>query len=131
MPKDIENKEDLVTLVNRFYTDIRQDELLGPIFNSIIGDDWSKHLPIMYTFWNSVLFGAESYKGQAIGKHIEIDRKIRLEPAHFERWIALWNKKVDELFEGKNAELIKVKAATILQLIQFKVEYSRSGKLLI
>ena len=126
--QDIASKDDLVVLVNTFYDRVKRDEVIGYIFNAIIGDDWSAHLPIMYTFWNTVLFGAEGYKGQAIGKHIEIDRKIPLQEAHFERWISLWKDTVDSLFAGAKAEQIKAKAATMLQLIQFKVEAARSGK---
>ena len=125
---DIASREDLVILVNTFYDRVKVDEVIGHIFNSIIGNDWSVHLPIMYTFWNTVLFGAEGYKGQAIGKHIEIDQKIPLQPQHFDRWIELWNDTVDALFEGPNATRIKEKALTMLQLIQFKVTASRTGK---
>lgn len=131
MMPDIETKDDLEVLVNTFYDRVRRDELLGPIFNSIIGDDWSAHLPVMYSFWNTVLFGAGDYKGQAIGKHIAIDRKIPLQPQHFESWISYWRNTVDQLFIGSNAERIKEKALTMLQLIQFKVEASRSGKSLL
>jgi hemoglobin len=130
MLKDIESKDDLVMLVNTFYGRVKADELIGHIFNAIIGDDWSKHLPIMYTFWNTVLFGEEGYKGQAIAKHIEIDRKIPLQPEHFDRWISIWKATVDVLFSGANAEQIKAKALTMLQLIQFKVSAARSGKAL-
>jgi hemoglobin len=84
----------------------------------------------MYTFWNTVLFGEEGYKGQAIAKHIEIDRKIPLQPEHFDRWISIWKATVDVLFSGANAEQIKAKALTMLQLIQFKVSAARSGKAL-
>jgi hemoglobin len=125
---DIASKDDLVTLVNTFYDRVKRDEVIGYIFNTIIGDDWSVHLPIMYSFWNTVLFGAEGYKGQAIGKHIEIDRKIPLTEAHFERWISLWSDTVNALFAGAKAEQIKAKAATMLHLIQFKVAAARSGK---
>jgi hemoglobin len=126
--KDILSKDDLILLVNTFYDRVRRDDVIGHIFNTIIGDDWSVHLPIMYTFWNTVLFGAEGYKGQAVGKHVEIDRKIQLHPEHYERWITLWRDTVDQLFKGPNAETIKNKAQTMLQLIQFKVDASRSGK---
>src|SRR5690349_1200784 len=122
------SKDDLVVLVNTFYDRVRADEVIGHIFNSIIGDDWSHHLPVMYSFWNTVLFGAEGYKGQAVGKHIEIDKKIQLHPEHYERWITLWRDTVDKLFGGANAEAIKAKAQTMLQLIQFKVTASRTGK---
>lgn len=130
MLKDIEGKDDLVLLVDAFYTEVRADEILGPIFNTIIADNWSKHLSIMYGFWNSVLFGVAGYKGQAVGKHIEIDRKISLEARHFERWIGLWNTIVDAHFVGKNAEAIKSKALLTLKLIRFKVDAARGGKLL-
>lgn len=126
---DIEGKDDLIILVDAFYGKVQQDALLGSIFNSII-EDWDKHLQIMYGFWNSVLFGAEGYKGQAVAKHVAIDQSIRLEQQHYDRWIALWNEIVDTLFTGANTELIKTKAKAMLQLIQFKVEYARSGKFL-
>ena len=128
MLQDIESKDDLVRLVNTFYERVKRDELIGPIFQTIIGDDWSAHLPIMYSFWNTVLFGAEGYKGQAVAKHIEIDRNIPLEPAHFERWIALWKDTVDGMFAGASAAQIKQKAATMLELIKFKVATARTGK---
>ncbi|MBS1615785.1 MAG: group III truncated hemoglobin [Bacteroidetes bacterium] len=127
---DIRQREDLVLLVNTFYGRVRRDESLGPIFNSIIGDQWERHLNIMYGFWDSVLFGAEGYRGQAVGKHVQIDKKFRLESEHYERWISLWRIAVQELFEGPNATLIQERAQAMLQLIQFKVEYARSGKTL-
>lgn len=126
--RDIVSKDDLIILVNTFYERVRRDEVIGHIFNTIIGDDWSVHLPVMYSFWNTVLFGEEGYKGQAVSKHIEIDRGLPLQPEHFERWIALWNQSVDALFTGILADSIKAKAATMLQLIQFKVTAARSGK---
>ncbi len=126
---DIRQREDLVVLlVNTFYARVRQDEILGPIFNSIIGDNWGRHLNIMYDFWDSVLFGSASYRGQAVGKHVQIDKQFRLAPEHYERWIHLWGKAVLDLFEGPNATLIQERAQTMLQLIQFKVAYARSGK---
>jgi hemoglobin len=126
--KDIQDKDDLVVLVNTFYDRVKHDELLGPIFNTIIGEDWSRHLPVMYSFWNTVLFGAADYKGQAIGPHIAVDRKMHLGPEHFEQWIGYWRNTVDQLYEGANATLIKDKAFMMLQLIHFKVEAARSGK---
>ena len=43
--KSIESREDVQLLVNTFYSKIRKDELLGPIFNSHISEDeWPQHL---------------------------------------------------------------------------------------
>lgn len=126
---DLEAGAPVQVLVNTFYDAARRDPVLGPVFNSIIGDDWSRHLPVMYSFWDSVVFGLGGYKGQAVAKHIDIDRKMPLDAAHFEHWIALWNKTVDSLYAGPNAALAKSKANMMLQLIQFKVGYAReTGK---
>ena len=128
---DLEPGEPVVQLVNAFYDQAKRDAILGPVFNTIIGDDWSGHLPVMYTFWESVVFGLGGYKGQAVAKHVEIDKKMPLDDAHFQHWIALWNTTVDALFAGPNADLAKSKANLMLQLIKFKVDYARSGKSLL
>ena len=123
---DLEPGAAVERLVNTFYDAAKQDPVLGPVFGAIIGDDWSAHLPVMYTFWDSVVFGLGGYKGQAVAKHIDIDRKMPLNEAHFGRWIGLWNATVDSLHAGPNAELAKSKANMMLQLIKFKVDYARS-----
>ena len=128
---DLEAGEPVQDLVNAFYEQAKRDAVLGPVFNTIIGEDWSAHLPVMYTFWDSVVFGLGGYKGQAVAKHIEIDKKMRLDDAHFEHWISLWNATVDRMYAGPNADLAKSKANLMLQLIKFKVEWGRSGKSLV
>ena len=46
----MENKHDIITpddvtlMVDTFYRAIREDDLLGPIFNNIIQDRWPEHL---------------------------------------------------------------------------------------
>ncbi len=47
-------------LVDSFYDRIRADEVLGPIFERRIGDDWDPHLARMKAFWGSVAL----YTGQ-------------------------------------------------------------------
>jgi hemoglobin len=125
---DIETKEDIKTLVDTFYGRVRQDNRLGPIFNTIIGDHWEQHLPKMYSFWGMSLMGEGGYTGNAVQKHVAIDQQMPLQDAHFERWIGLWQQTVDELFEGKRAEDAKKKAELMLQLIRIKVDAGRTGK---
>jgi hemoglobin len=122
---DLEAGAPVQALVDAFYGQAKLDPVLGPVFNAFIGDDWSAHLPVMYTFWDSVVFGLGGYKGQAVAKHVEIDRRERLDDAHFEHWIRLWEETVDRMYTGQNAELAKSKANMMLQLIRFKVGYAR------
>ena len=40
---DIKNLEDIKLLVDSFYTKVQKDNLIGPIFNEKIGDQWPAH----------------------------------------------------------------------------------------
>jgi hemoglobin len=125
---DIETPEDIRKLVDTFYTRVRADELIGPIFNGIIGDDWETHLPKMYSFWGMSLLGEGGYRGNAVQKHVAIDKQQPLETPHFSRWISLWEETVESLFQGKIAEDAKKKAGLMMQLIRIKVDAGRTGK---
>lgn len=49
--KTIDNREDISKLVHTFYAKIRNNELLGPIFNSHISEEqWSEHLKKLTIF---------------------------------------------------------------------------------
>jgi len=72
--------------VDRFYGKIRQDELLGPIFNERIVD-WDTHLGRMKQFWRSVLHASGEFAGNPMVKHIVIPG---LEERHFAHWLSLF-----------------------------------------
>ena len=121
MLKDLENITDIEVLVQAFYTKVQKDDTIGYIFNDVANVNWDKHFPIMYSFWNSVLFGAASYKGNPMLKHIMLSREEPLQTEHFARWIQLWTSTVDENFEGPKAEEAKSKATSIKDLMMYKV----------
>ena len=120
--KDIATAEDVRSLVDAFYTTVRQDALLGPIFNGIIGDDWSHHTPRIYAFWEAILLGTAGYTGNAVLKHIELSRKFTLSQTHFDHWLAVWADTVDALFQGEKATEAKQKARTMAGLMMFKID---------
>jgi len=117
MKKDIENEEDIKLLVDTFYDHVNQNELLGPVFNDFAKIDWEHHLPLMYNFWSTVLFGSMAYKGQPFPKHM----RLPINREHFGQWIELFTSTVDELFEGMRAEEIKQKATSIAQVFQMRL----------
>jgi hemoglobin len=114
--KDIENKADIELLVNTFYRQVRQDDLLAPIFENTI-PNWEAHLPTMYDFWDSMLFGSGTYKGNPFAKHIPLP----INESHFERWIGIFIQTVDNQFIGEKAEEIKTRAASIAKVFAFKL----------
>ena len=69
MKKDISDIEDIKLMVNAFYDQIRENEVLGPIFNGIIQDRWPQHLEKMYTFWQTILLEEHTYFGSPFPPH--------------------------------------------------------------
>ncbi|SFU73816.1 hemoglobin [Pontibacter akesuensis] len=117
MRRDIATEDDIKLLVDTFYDHVNQDEILSPVFNGFANVNWPQHLPVMYKFWSTVLFGSMAYKGQPFPKHMRlpVDRK------HFARWESLFTQTVNELFEGPKAAEAKQKAASIARIFQMKL----------
>ena len=128
MKKDISGRQDIENLVNAFYDKVRTDDTIGYLFDKIIGDDWSHHLPVMYQFWETVLLAVPGYAGNPVRKHIEVDKQVQLNEEHYARWLALWSETLDNLFKGPVAEEAKKKATLMMQLISTKVDWARQGK---
>ena len=118
---DIQNKDDIPILVDAFYKKVKNDKLIGPIFSDVAKVDWPHHLPIMYNFWEMVLFGSGPYKGDPMTKHIQLSKKTSLAKEHFSQWLKLFGETVDDLFVGEKAEEAKVRAPRMAELMQFKI----------
>jgi len=121
MKKDILNRKDIETLVNKFYDKVKKDEVISHYFTKVVKVDWDKHLPVMYRFWENILFYTGSYSGSPMQKHIAIHAKEPFSIKAFTQWSLLFNETVDELFEGENAELIKQRAQNISTIMQLKI----------
>lgn len=121
MKKEIANTTDVRWLVDRFYDKIKEDKLVGFIFNDVMKVNWQKHLPVMYAFWENTLFYTGGYDGNAMKKHLGINRVTPLQKKHFNRWLQLFTETVDEYFEGEKAALAKQRANSIATIIQVKI----------
>ncbi len=121
MKKDIVTGKDIELLVDTFYDKIRKDELIGFIFTDIAKVNWEKHLPIMYSFFENMLFYTGSYTGNPMELHKHINRLFPLTDEHFKRWNLLFSTSVDELFAGERAELAKQRAKSISAVMQIKI----------
>jgi len=121
---DIKNREDISLLVETFYIKIRKDEVLGPIFNTII-KDWESHLILLTDFWETQLLLIRTYRGNPIAAHQEVDDKMNhsITSEHFGLWLNLWFETLDDLFEGETAWIAKNRAqkmSTMLFMEMFK-----------
>jgi hemoglobin len=126
MKKKIESREDVSLLVRTFYSKIRKDTLLGPIFNRII-TDWETHLELLTDFWETNLFFKRKYFGNPMHAHIEVDKKVggTINELHFGTWINLWHETIDELFEGETANVAKNRARNMGTFIHLNIFNAR------
>lgn len=122
MKTDIATRQDIELLVNTFYGKVRTNEVLGFIFDEVAKLDWEAHLPIMYSFWSSVLLGEQSYSGNPMLKHIQLSKLTAMTDIQFSEWLALFVQTTDELFDGEKADEAKERAANIARLMLHKIQ---------
>jgi hemoglobin len=122
---DIASREQIATLVDAFYAEIRADRALGPIFDDVAHVDWDEHLPRMYDFWETVLFGAATFKGNPLALHRALARITPLPAELFARWETLFHDTVDRFFLGPVADEAKRSATRIAFTIQVHVGNDR------
>lgn len=120
MKTDINNRKDIEKVVNVFYDKIKTDAEIGYFFTEVAKVDWGKHLPIMYDFWENILFSTGNFNGNPMLKHKELHQKSKLNPAHFLHWNTLFSETVDELFIGERACEIKHRAMNIAAVMMSK-----------
>ena len=124
---DINCREDIKLFVNCFYEKVKKDELIGFIFNDVMKMDWEQHLPVMYNFWDTILLDAGNYTRNTMAIHFEVNRKIKLEDKHFNRWLELFTSTIDELFNGAIADMAKKRAGSIAVIMQLKMNQENTA----
>jgi hemoglobin len=105
--------EKIERMVHDFYGKIRDDDVLGPIFDSRI-EDWPIHLARMVSFWRGVLRSEPTFVPSERGAPPSLHRGIEeLERAHFARWLSLFGEVADATYDVHAATVVKGAAARI------------------
>ena len=112
----------IAALVPAFYARVRADPALGPIFDRVIGDGWDEHLAKLCDFWSSVLLMTGRFKGSPMRAHAAVPD---IAPAHFVRWLELFEATARELCPPAAADLFVAKARMIGQSLQLGLAASR------
>ena len=115
---DIETRADCERLVRAFYLRALDDPIIGWIFTDVAHLDLEAHLPVVASFWETVLLGAQTYRGGTFAPHAAIHARIGLRPGHFQRWLTLWRTTVDAHFVGDRAEGAKAHAVRVARAFE-------------
>jgi hemoglobin len=120
--KLLDNRGAIELLINAFYSKVKQDELLGPIFNDAQNFSWETHIPVMIDFWETLLLGTDSYRGNAMRKHMDLHRRSPLTTEHFDQWKKLFYETLEEIFEGPGVIEARKRVESIGGLMQYKLQ---------
>jgi len=126
--KDITTREDISQLIIQFYEQVKKDDTIGFIFNDVVRINWEHHIPLIVDFWETILLDNPVYKKNAMEVHYDLNKKVPLLKEHFCQWLVLFCSTVDDLFEGKIANLAKTRAKSIAAVMEFKMAETKSSK---
>ncbi len=102
--RDLDTSTEIDEMVRRFYSDVTQDDLLGPMFNEVARVNWSEHLPKLASFWCRALLGEPGYQGNPFRAHALVHAQRTFTPAHFERWLSLFHETLELGWVGPYAQ---------------------------
>ena len=105
----------LALLIPRFYARVREDALIGPVFDDAIVD-WDHHLDTLVAFWSSVMLTSGRYKGNPVAAHMK--HLPTITPPMFDRWLCLWSEVTSELLPPPAAAALQAKAARIAESLK-------------
>jgi hemoglobin len=111
--QDLADRADIEALLWRFYGRVLDDDVLAEAFTEVRAKGLDSHLPVMCDFWETVLFRAGRYRGNALHAHRRVHHRTPLSGRHFVRWLTTWQDTVDQMYCGPVAEHAKVQAAPV------------------
>lgn len=109
-------EQSIARLVRTFYDRARADEVIGPIFNAAVAD-WEEHIEKISLFWGGIMLRTGKYHGRPMHPHL----MLGLEPQHFDRWLALFEKTTHELFPDEVAEAFVLRARRIADSFELAI----------
>lgn len=117
MKCDIRPMDDVELLVDVFYDRVRNDDLLGPVFEEALQGDWPGHLNKMYRFWHSMLLNDPIYFGNPFLPHVDLPHG----KDYFDHWVTLFQGTLDQLFEGQKTEEFKIQVAKMAETFHHNI----------
>jgi len=111
-------EEGIRHLVDRFYAQVRHDEVLGPIFARALGESdeiWEAHFARLSDFWSSVMLTSGRYHGDPFSVHLRLPD---LDLAMFDRWLALFGETCAEVLRPDMADAFRERAERIARSLR-------------
>ncbi len=114
------SEDQIARLISGFYARVRDDALIGPVFDNAIGD-WEHHLGKLVDFWSSVMLTSGRYKGNPMAAHVK--HLPTITPPMFDRWLMLWADVTGEMLPAATAAALQKKAARIAESLKLALYF--------
>ncbi len=121
-------EDDIAALTKVFYTWVRKDELLGPVFAAKIGTDdaqWTPHITHINDFWSGIFLKTGRFSGNPMAKHAPLPG---LTPAHFTRWLELFAKAGAQTLSPAKQKHFNDTAGRIAKSLQMGLAFHNASK---
>ena len=118
---DLCSEEEVTHLVHDFYDRVRQDAVLGPIFDAHV-HDWDTHLAKMVDFWSSALRGTARFRGTPMPKHVALPG---LSAELFGRWLTLFGETTATLANAAMRERARELAQRVAESLWYGYQMAR------
>ena len=111
----------ILQMLRHFYADVRQHQVIGPIFTAQI-HDWPSHLEKIADFWSGATGGPARYSGPMPQKHFPLGLGLD----HFDAWLELWRRQCRIRFAPPEAaEMIQL-AESIGDRLRFLIAHHQT-----
>ena len=110
----------LEALIPCFYARVREDALIGPVFNGAI-TDWDGNLDKLVAFWLSATLTSGRHKGNPVAVHMKHLGAIT--PPMFERWLGLWAEVTEDVLPAPTAVALQRKATRIAESLKLALYF--------
>ncbi len=111
-------RDQIADVVATFYSRVRKDADLGPIFAAHV-DNWPEHETKIMGFWCNALLHERSYNGNPMQAHMDAGN---VKPAHFAIWLPLFDSVLTEKLPHDTAQSWSALAHRIGQGLKFGLE---------
>ena len=122
MLKDIQNREDILTIMKAFYVKLLDDNDINHFFKEMVANNHlEEHLETITDFWNGILFSATDYQKNAMQPHLVLNKTKPFLKEHFKTWLKHFNTAINENFKGEKSEMAKTRALSIATVMEIKM----------
>lgn len=128
LPRFPITEDQINALVAEFYARIRQEPVLGPIFQRAIGTDrdtWARHEAHIASFWRNAIGLDRSFSGNPMQKHLA---NSDIQPEHFAIWLDLFAQTAKDVLPERAARSITELANRIGASLRFGLVQIRQPK---